>query len=114
MKLKEIVKALGLEMKNKASLEKEANGCYVSDMLSDVLANGKEGNVWITRQTHPNVVAVAAIKGLCAIIIAGDKPIEDNTIQKANSEDIPILSTGLQTFEAAGALYLLLKPEEAR
>ncbi|MDA8090148.1 MAG: DRTGG domain-containing protein [Nitrospiraceae bacterium] len=113
MNIQELIGILKLDLKNNGCVEGVVSGCYVSDMLSDVLANGKEGNIWITRQTHPNVVAVAAIRGLAGIIVPGGKQIEADTLEKAESECIPVMSTPLQTFEMAGTLYnLLLKNEK--
>jgi len=51
MELHEIVEKLSLEVKTASSnLTREVTGGYVSDLLSDVIANSKEGNVWITLQ----------------------------------------------------------------
>jgi|Deesub1362B_J571_1020462.scaffolds.fasta_scaffold00030_37 predicted transcriptional regulator len=113
MSLKELVDALGLEVVAGGSLEHRVRGCYVSDLLSDVLANSREGNLWVTRQTHPNIVAVAAIKGLSAVVITGGRSIEEETLQKARSEGVVLLRSPKDTFELAGALYAMLK-EEAR
>lgn len=108
MKIAEIINDLGLEVKVPGNPEKEVRGCYVSDLLSDVLANSSEGNLWITKQTHPNIVAVAAIKGLAGIIITGNRPIDPDTIDKAGAEKITVMSIGKSTFEAAGIFYKLL------
>ncbi|MDA8170175.1 MAG: DRTGG domain-containing protein [Nitrospiraceae bacterium] len=114
MTIYELTKKLNLSVLNKGCLDSAIKGCYVSDMLSDVLANGKEGNLWVTRQTHPNIVAVAAIKGLAGIVVTGNKPVEAETLEKAESEDIPVMGTGIQTCEMAGMLYnLLLRHPEA-
>ena len=114
MKINEIIKALGLEVKAVGDPGREINGCYVSDMLSDVLANGKEGNLWITRQTHPNIIGVASIKELSGIIIAGNKNIDTETLNKACEENITVMVTHRSTFDVAGALYGILQglPEE--
>jgi len=106
MKITEIISALELEIKvDTKNLDREVRGCYVSDMLSDVLANSHEGNLWITRQTHPNIVAVAAIKGLSGIIITGGKQVEPDTVLKAQAEEVPLMCTPLSSFEAAGIFY---------
>ncbi|MDA8387775.1 MAG: DRTGG domain-containing protein [Nitrospiraceae bacterium] len=112
MTILELVGKLDLSLRNKGRLDTPITGCYASDMLSDVLANGREGNLWITRQTHPNIAAVAAIKALSGIVVTGAREIDPETIEKAESEGIAIMSTRLQTFEAAGLVYNLLKSEE--
>ncbi len=114
MTVRELIGRLDLDLKNNGCVEAVINGCYASDMLSDVLANGKEGNIWITRQTHPNVVAVAAIKGLSGIIVTGGKQIEAETLEKAEAECIPVISTSLQTYDMVGMVYNLLLKNECR
>jgi predicted transcriptional regulator len=114
MNVNEVAEKLKLEVKVRGNLDRDVRGCYVSDMLSDVLANGQEGNLWITRQTHPNVVAVAAIKGLSGIVITGGKPIDPETLTKAEGEEVPVLATGLSSFEVAGICYNLLAGSGAR
>lgn len=109
MKLNDLIGELSLEVKtNKEGLQKEVTGAYVSDLLSDVMANSKEGNVWITLQTHMNIVAVAGLKGLTGVIIVGGRQPEEEIIEKAEAEKLTIMTTPLPAFEAAGKLYQLL------
>lgn len=107
MKLCEIIKELNLEIKTSASnLDKEVTGGYASDLLSDVIANSKEGNIWITLQIHQNIVAVAKMKDLSGIILVNSRTPEEDTIKKAEEEDIPIMVSNLSAFELVGRLYL--------
>jgi predicted transcriptional regulator len=111
MKLSDIVKVVDGEVHTKGSMETEITGCYVSDLCSDVLANSKSGDIWVTQHTHGNIVAVAAIKDLAAVIIVGDKAIDAETLKKADAEEVLIISTKLGTFEVAGILYNLFGKE---
>jgi predicted transcriptional regulator len=88
-------------------LEKEVRGCYVCDLLSDVVAHAAEGQVWVTLQTHVNVVAVAALKDVAAIILVNGRSPGPEAAAKAEEERIPILSTPLSAFAVAGGLYAL-------
>jgi hypothetical protein len=108
-RLNDIVEAVGGEVVVGGNLEAEATGCYVSDLLSDVLANSHSGNLWITHHTHPNVVAVAAVKELAGVVVAGGKPIEPETVTRAETEKVTLVTSKLSSFEAAGAVYTLLK-----
>ena len=92
-------------------LTNEITGGYVSDLLSDVMGNAKEGQVWITLQTHQNIIAVGSLKDIAAIIIVKGFVPEADTIEKSNIENIPVLSTGLDTFNITGRLFELLKRE---
>lgn len=107
MKLTEIVNALGLTVKNAAGLDKEARRGYASDLLSDVLANAGEGDVWVTMQIHPNIVGVASIKGLSGILIIGGRQPEEATLKKAKEENIAVMVSEMPAFEVVGKLYAL-------
>jgi len=79
----------------------------VSDLLSYVMANGKQGGLWITIQTHANIVAVAALGGLSGVIVAhGFEPTED-TVSRAEEEGIPLLTSPEPAYTLAGRLYEL-------
>ncbi len=108
MKLEGIVKELGLEVKCAThSLDKQASGGYASDLLSDVMANSKKDNVWITLQIHQNVVGVASLNELAGIIIVNGREPEEEALKKAEEENIPIMLTKLPAFEIVGRLYKL-------
>ena len=109
MKVCEISKELNLTLYSGGSgLEKEITGGYVSDLLSDVMGNADEGQVWITLQTHKNIMAVASLKDLAAIILVKGLKPDEATIAHSEEENIPILGTSLEAFEVAGRLYKLL------
>ncbi|MBC8401656.1 MAG: serine kinase [Candidatus Marinimicrobia bacterium] len=108
MQLREIVKQLDLQIIAGANLlEREATGCYVSDMLSDVMAHANSGDVWVTLQVHLNIIAVASVNGISALIIVNDRSLDDATIKKATEEKVPVLVTTLNAFQIAGKLYQL-------
>ena len=106
MTVSDIVNFFGLKIRTgENQLNEEVTGGYASDLLSDVIAHSRKGNIWITIQTHPNIVAVATMKELTAIILAGGREPDPETVQKAEEEGIPILVSPLFTFELAGRLY---------
>lgn len=109
MKLKEIIEKLDLEIIcGNDQFENEVLGGYCSDLLSDVMGNSQEGQIWITIQVHKNIIAVASLKELSAIVIVkGLKPAED-TIEAAKTQNIVLLSTDMSSFELAGKLYGLI------
>ena len=90
------------------NLNREIKGGYTSDLLSDVMGFAREGQVWITLQTHKNVLAIASLKELAAILLVkGNKP-EDDMLEQAVEEGIPVLGTDAQTFETTGKVYQLI------
>ena len=110
MKVNEIAGKLCLRVNTaQGDLDREITGCYISDLLSDVMANAQDGEVWITLQTHPNIVAVAALKNLAGIIITNNRSPEEETLKKAEAERIPIMLSSSSTFETGGSLYRLLR-----
>jgi hypothetical protein len=105
MKLKEIIDRLELKVAAGENLDQEVTGGYASDLLSDVMANSREGNIWVTLQAHPNIIAVASLKGMAGVVIVQGRTPEAQTVDKARQEGIPLMLTGLQTFECVGRLY---------
>jgi len=108
MKLTDIIKELEAEVRCCETAERDVSWCYCSDLLSDVMANATKDSIWITLQTHQNIVAVASLIGLSAILISRGAEPDPETIQKATQENIPVITTKLPTFEAAGKIYNLL------
>ena len=89
----------------KDNLEKEVIGGYASDLLSDVMTNAKEGNIWVTLQIHQNIVAVASLNNLYGIILVNGREPDEDTIEKAEAENVPIAVTKMAAFEIIGRLY---------
>ncbi|HPD94599.1 MAG: serine kinase [Bacteroidales bacterium] len=109
MTVKDLVETLQLKVfSGSTGMNREVTGGYSSDLLSDVMGNAESGMVWITLQTHVNVMAIASLKELSAIILVKGFEPEENTLTQSNVEGIPILGTTLQTFEISGKLYQLL------
>ena len=108
MLLADLVEKLDLEVRSaRGNLGIEVTGGYASDLLSDVIANSRKGNVWVTLQVHQNVVAVATMKDLAGIILVRGREPEEDTVQKAETENIPVMISRRPTFELVGRLYNL-------
>jgi hypothetical protein len=106
MRLLELVESLTLDVKTPgADLTKEVKAGYVSDLLSDVIGHAPEGALWVTLQTHLNIVAVASLKGLAGIVLANGRTPEADTLKKASEMKVPVISSGLPAFELVGRLY---------
>lgn len=108
MKLRDIVKQLDLNIKSGTDLlDREVAGGYVSDILSDVLAHGASGDIWVTIQIHLNIIPIASMKELAGIIIANGRQPDEETLKKADEENIPVMGTGMSAFQVVGNLYQL-------
>lgn len=109
MTVGEVCRELKLTLCTNVGTEREVTGGYCSDLLSDVLANAKPGDLWVTIQTHINVVAVASLIGVAGVIITSGRRPEEATVEKAEKEGVPIILSGENSFETAGKLYCLLR-----
>ena len=105
VKVKEIVEQFDLTVAvGQNELDRPIQGGYCGDLLSDVMANSPIGCVWLTVQTHQNIVAVAVLREMAAIILTGGQSPDDETIEKAEAEGIPILLWPASSFELAGKI----------
>ena len=69
----------------------------------------EEGMLWITMQTHQNIVAVSTLKDAAAVLIVNGASPHEETLQKGKDEDIPLLGTSLSAFVISGKVYQLLQ-----
>ena len=113
MKVSDLVDDLGLDVYcGKKGLDRAIKGGYTSDLLSDVMGNAKEGQVWITLQTHKNVAAIASLKDLAAVILVKSNLPDEDTANHSNEENVPVLGTEHNAFEITGIIYEKLKEHE--
>ena len=104
MTTQELIQQIGLKALSKFEY-RDVDGVFISDMLSDVMAGAKSGNLWLTVQTHKSIVPAANLVDVSAVVITGGKEVPEDTIELASKYDIAILSSNLQTFELVGKLY---------
>jgi len=103
--VQEIVSALGLRVvTGEGALGREVTGGYASDLLSCVMARARAGNVWVTLQAHANVVAVASLLDLAAVVISEGVQPDAATRAKAEAEGVTLLASPQTTFAVVAAL----------
>jgi hypothetical protein len=107
MNLQELIQALDLTLLTEQKDFKQITptGGYSADLLSCVMSGAGHQNIWVTLQCHTNIVAVAALLDLSAVIISENAQPEPETIAKANEEGITLLSTPKKSFEVCGLLW---------
>jgi len=81
---------------------------YAGDLLSDVMSHCKERSAWMTIQTHQNIIAVAVLTGVSAVIICGGRVPEEDTLARAKKENIAVLGSDKSLYETVGEVYNLL------
>ncbi|MBN1232943.1 MAG: hypothetical protein JXA60_06300 [Candidatus Coatesbacteria bacterium] len=104
MKISELIKKVNITPLNNL-FDRDITGVFVSDMVSDLMAFGKGGNLWITIQTHKKIISVGAMIDVSAIIIARDKQPLEEVIEAANLSEITVFTTGLSTYDLCHELY---------
>lgn len=109
MKVDNLVRELKLERLTENDIDREITDVYIGDLLSVVMSRCEEGNVWVTVQTHMNIVSVADLNDVACIIIAGGTQVEDSLIQKADECGVCILSSEMESYELAWNLHEVLK-----
>jgi predicted transcriptional regulator len=108
MKVRELIERFDLRVAaGEKGLDREVKGGYCGDLLSDVMANAPVGCIWLTVQGHLNIVAVAVLREMAAIVITGGREPDEETVQKANQEHLPVFKWPHSAYEMAGRLYAL-------
>ena len=74
-------------------LHRAVKGAFAADLMSDVLASIQPEAVLVTGLCNPQVVRTAHMADVAAIILVRGKHAPSETIDLANSEAIPIIST---------------------
>ncbi len=103
MKLQEIIEKLNLQPVTKVE-EKNVQGVFISDLLSDVMTSANAGDIWLTVQTHHNIIAVANLVNIAAIVVTHGKKVPEETVSLGNRYHVIILSTPHSIFDTAAKL----------
>jgi predicted transcriptional regulator len=106
IKVIDLVEKLELRiLAGKDGLDRPVEGGHCGDLLSEVMANAPSGCIWVTIQQHKNIVAVAVLREIAAVIVAGAGEPDDDTCQKADEEQIPVLHWPGSVFDLVGQLF---------
>ena len=104
MKLREIVEKLDLEVVVGKDLEREVKGGYIGDLLSNVMAGAREGDIWLTVQGHQNVVAVALLTEVAGVVVVEGLDFDEKAIERAEEKGINLLRSNLTAYQLASKL----------
>ena len=104
MKLQELAEKLELKRVTRP-FDKEITGVYISDMVSDVIANAKAGDLLVTVQIHNNVIAAANLVDICGIVVTQGKLPTEDVVKMAEKAKLTIYSTSLNRWQMATKLY---------
>ena len=109
MNLQEVISALELSvLTNEKDFSSIIPTCgYTSDLLSCVMAGAPHQSIWVTLQAHSNIVAVATLLEISAVIITEGAMPDEATVAKANEEGVVLLSSSKPSFFVIGKLWEL-------
>jgi predicted transcriptional regulator len=96
---------LHAEVLNGDDLSVNLSAVGAADLLSDVLATSKTGTLLLTGLISTQVIRTAVVADLCGVVFVRGKKPGDDILSLAKESNIPVLSTPLKMFEAAGLLY---------
>lgn len=105
MFVRELIEKHGFVHLSGTHLDRAISNVYSCDLLSWVMAKGKHDTAWITVQTHNNILAVASLLEFACIIIPEGITVDQEIIDKANEQEVTILSSKLEVFEIFKILY---------
>jgi predicted transcriptional regulator len=109
MTIREAAVLLGAEILQDEFEDTPLTGAYTSDLLSDVMANARDGGALITIQAHKNTVAVATLVNISLIVLCNNRPVQDDMLPAAKDEGIAVIRTKENQFTVSGKLYAALQ-----
>ena len=108
MTVQQLTEQLSLTVFHLDDPDRAVTGGYCGDLLSWVMAHGKQGMAWCTVQTHVNVIAVAVLMEMACVILVEGVEAEPASLKKAQDEDMPVLATGKTAYEVSVLMGLSL------
>lgn len=81
--------------------EVDVKGCYIGDLLSNVMAKAQADELLFTVITNSNTIAVAHLLGLAGVVILEDLPAMEETKARAKEQGVLLLSYKGSAYEAA-------------
>ena len=105
MTIREAAQLLGAEILHEDFDNDELSGVYTSDLLSDVMANGRNSSVLITIQAHLNTIAVAYDAGISLVIVCNSRSVPEDMLNAARRERIALFKCRECQFTVSGMLF---------
>jgi flagellar motor component MotA len=100
MRVSELAEKTGLNSLNEYR-DKEVEGVYISDMVSDIITGAKANSILVTLQTHKSLIAAANLVDVAAIVfVRGKKPATD-VVELASKAGIGLFVADADTWSFA-------------
>jgi len=103
MQAGELARIMDMELlqPDMAGRELTVRGCYIGDLLSNVMGNAATNQIWFTVMTNINILAVAQLLELPAIILLENNQPAEGVLERANQEEIPVFLSRESAYDAA-------------
>lgn len=86
-------------------LSRQIKGGCGADLMSDVLASVQPEAVLLTGLCNPQVIRTAQMADVAAVVLVRGKNPPQETVNLANHEGIPLITTPYGMFELCGRLH---------
>lgn len=106
MRISELAEKTGLQAAN-AYVDREVEGVYISDMVSDIITSAKRSSVIVTLQTHKSLVAAANLVSAAMIVIVKGRQPSDDVVELATRSGIAVFVSASDTWAFAKKLTQL-------
>jgi hypothetical protein len=90
-----------LTLSVEGDLSREITGVYCCDLLSFVMSRAPAGCAWATVMGNVNIIAVAVLDDIAAVIVADRVKPDPLTIQKAQEQGVNLLLSDLPVYDTA-------------
>lgn len=81
--------------------DKEIEGVYISDMVSDIITGAKANGILVTLQIHKSLIAAANLVDVAAVVFVRGKKPADDVVALASKAGIGLFVTDLDTWSFA-------------
>jgi len=106
MKISELAERTGLTAINDFT-DREVEGVYISDMVSDIITSAKRNSVLITLQTHKSLIAAANLVAAAMVVVVKGRRPSDDVVELATRTGIAVFVFDLDTWAFARKLAQL-------
>ena len=103
MRLSELAKKTGLKSFNEYK-DKEVEGVYISDMVSDIITGARANCILVTLQTHKSLIAAANLVDVAGVVFVRNRAPSDDVIELAKKAGIGLFMTDADAWSFATQL----------
>lgn len=108
MTVKELAEKLELKTLSLPDGDREVKTGYAGDLLSWVMGKAPSDAAWFTIMSNVNIVAVAMLRDVAAIVVCEGAEIGDDVIARAKEQEVNLLVSEKGVYENCVELAKLI------